>query len=123
MPESAGSQYDLFYFSSLIYGNSYFSSLSFGLQETEPTSADELPNLHCGGGGGGDDASGGGSAIAGGLRAAQRRFHEAAEESPRPPPPRRRRRPPRSPFLTSPVNLQSAMLLLSRAERRSIITI
>ncbi len=42
---------------------------------------------------------------------------------PRPPPPRCCRHPPRRPFLTSPVNLQSAMLLLSRAERRSIITI
>ena len=59
MLESAGSQYDQFYFSSLIDGNSYFSSLMFdivlvcrrpsqlfGLQET----------------------------------AAQRRFHEAAED-------------------------------------------
>jgi hypothetical protein len=77
MPESAGSQYNLFHFSSLINDNSSFSSLMFDIV------------LVC------------------------RRPSQL---------------PPMSvqifiPCLTSPGNLQSAMLLLSRAERRSIITI
>jgi hypothetical protein len=81
MPLSAGSQYDLFYFSLLIYGNSYFSSLMFDIVLVcrRPS---QLPpmSFQIFIGGGDEDASGGGSAIAGGLRAAQRRFHEAAED-------------------------------------------
>ncbi len=80
---SAGSQYDLFYFSSLIYGNSYFSSLMFGifLVCRRPSQLPPMSfQIFIAAGGGGGDASGGGSAIAGGLRAAQRRFQEAAED-------------------------------------------